>query len=81
VLYKYVSVLSTLNNEKKHLSHDVKNRLNDAKVKGFDRLFSDHQKAWENIWATSDIVIKGDLSAQQAIRFNIFQLNQTYTQG
>jgi len=27
----------------------------------------------------SDVVIEGDISAQQAIRFNIFHLNQTYT--
>ena len=27
----------------------------------------------------NDIVIEGDVAAQQAIRFNIFQLNQTYT--
>jgi maltose phosphorylase len=27
----------------------------------------------------SDIIIEGDHAAQQGIRFNIFQLNQTYT--
>jgi maltose phosphorylase len=35
--------------------------------------------AWEAKWAINDIVIKGDVSAQQGIRFNIFQMNQTYT--
>jgi trehalose/maltose hydrolase-like predicted phosphorylase len=29
------------------------------------------------IWEMSDIT-KGDVKAQQGIRFNIFQLNQTY---
>jgi maltose phosphorylase len=29
------------------------------------------------IWEMSDI-IEGDVKAQQGIRFNIFQLNQTY---
>lgn len=33
----------------------------------------------ENIWEHSDIVIEGDVEAQQGIRFNIFQLKQTYT--
>jgi maltose phosphorylase len=79
VLYKYVSVLSTLNNARERLTGDVKIRLDEAKAKGYNKLFSDHKKEWEKIWATSDIVIEGDLSAQQAIRFNIFQLNQTYT--
>jgi maltose phosphorylase len=30
------------------------------------------------IWEMSDITIEGDVKAQQGIRFNIFQLNQTY---
>ena len=34
--------------------------------------------SWSKIWETSDITIKGDVKAQQGIRFNIFQLNQTY---
>jgi maltose phosphorylase len=79
VLYKYVSVLSSLNNAKENLSSDVKIRLEEAKKKGFDKLFRAHIKEWERIWAASDVVINGDPAAQQAIRFNIFQLNQTYT--
>jgi maltose phosphorylase len=79
ILTKYVSVLSSLNNEKKKLMGDTKIRLKEAKAKGFDNLFLEHVKEWERIWATSDVVIEGDLSAQQAIRFNIFHINQTYT--
>jgi hypothetical protein len=30
-------------------------------------------------WHMNDIVIEGDVAAQQGIRFNIFQLNQTYS--
>jgi maltose phosphorylase len=36
-------------------------------------------EAWSNIWEMADIQIAGDDEAQQAIRFNIFHLNQTYT--
>ena len=60
------------------LSHAEK-LLKEVAEKGFDRLFKEHKSAWENIWRHSDIVIDGDDAAQQAIRFNIFQLNQTYT--
>ena len=35
--------------------------------------------AWSRIWEDADITIDGDAAAQQAIRFNIFHLNQTYT--
>jgi maltose phosphorylase len=79
VLNKYVSVLSSLNNAKEHLAGDIKARLEEAKNKSYTKLFLDHAKAWGKIWATSDVVIEGDIAAQQAIRFNIFQLNQTYT--
>ena len=76
---KYVSVLSSLNIPKEHLMQDVKKRLKESSSKGYDKLFLAHRKEWERIWNASDIVIEGDVAAQQAIRFNIFQLNQTYT--
>ncbi|HUX56026.1 MAG TPA: family 65 glycosyl hydrolase domain-containing protein [Bacteroidales bacterium] len=78
-LHKYVSVLSSLNNPKEQLKYDINLRLKEAKAKGYDKLFTDHIKEWRKIWAASDVVIEGDLAAQQAIRFNIFHLNQTYT--
>ena len=46
---------------------------------GFKKLLKSHSKQWEKIWYSSDITIKGDIKSQQAIRFNIFHLNQTYT--
>jgi len=78
-IVKFVSVLSSLNNPKEDLMGDVKKRLREISSKGFEILFSDHIKVWDKIWKTSDIVIESDIAAQQAIRFNIFQLNQTYT--
>ena len=76
---KFVSVLSSLNNPKEDLIINTKRRLQEASSNGYDKLFSGHKKEWEKIWKSSDIVIEGDVEAQQAIRFNIFQLNQTYT--
>jgi maltose phosphorylase len=78
-LNKYVSVLSSLNIPKKTLRESSITRLKEAKSKGYEKLFLDHTKEWDRIWSTSDVVIDGDLSDQQAIRFNIFHLNQTYT--
>ena len=45
---------------------------------GYDQLLLDQIEAWAKIWEMSDITIDGDVKAQQGIRFNIFQLNQTY---
>lgn len=46
---------------------------------GFDKLLQEQAETWSGIWNKSDIKIEGDVAAQQGIRFNIFQLNQTYT--
>jgi maltose phosphorylase len=54
------------------------NILIDAMAAGFDALFEEHASLWEEKWAHSDIIIEGDVAAQQGIRFTIFQLNQTY---
>lgn len=45
---------------------------------GFNNLVESQKQAWAKIWEMSDITIDGDVKAQQGIRFNIFQLNQTY---
>ena len=45
---------------------------------GFTNLVESQKQAWAKIWEMSDITIDGDVKAQQGIRFNIFQLNQTY---
>ncbi len=65
--------------------HDKSKLVKAAKVvlkgaikKGFDQLLADQKKAWARIWEMADIAIEGDVKAQQGIRFNIFQLNQTY---
>ena len=78
-LVKYVSILSSLNIHKVDLIRDIKKRLEEVSSLGYDKLFSDHKEEWTKIWNSSDIVIEGDIAAQQAIRFNIFHLNQTYT--
>jgi maltose phosphorylase len=45
---------------------------------GYSNLVESQIQAWAKIWEMSDITIEGDVKAQQGIRFNIFQLNQTY---
>jgi maltose phosphorylase len=77
--YKYVGVLSSLNHSKTDLSCNAAKVSSAAFEKGYDTLLEEHVTAWAEKWSISDIVIEGDVTAQQAIRFNIFQLNQTYT--
>lgn len=77
--YKYVAVLSSMNHPVKELLSRAKDVVNNAFKKGYNLLFQEHRQEWEKIWEHSDIVIEGDVEAQQGIRFNIYQLKQTYT--
>ncbi len=52
--------------------------LDSAISAGFEKLLQEQKDAWASIWEMADITIQGDVKAQQGIRFNIFQLNQTY---
>ncbi|MFY8187089.1 MAG: glycoside hydrolase family 65 protein [Flavobacterium sp.] len=52
--------------------------LQQASELGFENLLNNQKTAWAKIWEMADISIDGDVKAQQGIRFNIFQLNQTY---
>ncbi|HEY3389342.1 MAG TPA: glycoside hydrolase family 65 protein [Prolixibacteraceae bacterium] len=71
--------VSSENFAKENLMMTAVTRLNAAFEKGFDQLMKEHSQAWLEKWKTSDIIIEGDVAAQQGIRFNIFQLQQTYT--
>lgn len=56
----------------------AKNSISKALEIGVLQLIENQKQAWAKIWEMSDITIEGDVKAQQGIRFNIFQLNQTY---
>jgi maltose phosphorylase len=79
ILYKYMSVLDSLNYTSDTLISKGRQTAAKAIQKRFSFLMNDHIARWEESWSGSDIIIKGDPAAQQGIRFNIFQLNQTYT--
>ncbi|GAB2538252.1 glycoside hydrolase family 65 protein [Rufibacter soli] len=79
VLYKYAANLSSENHPKEDLLANTKKVIAAATAKGFEQLLKEQAAAWAAKWEESDIVIEGDATAQQGIRFNIFQLNQTYT--
>jgi len=71
--------VSSENFPKEILMKTAVKHLNAAFDKGFDQMILEHSQAWLEKWKTSDIIIEGDVAAQQGIRFNIFQLQQTYT--
>jgi len=76
---KYAVNLSSENHPTHELLHRAKVLLKQVVEAGWEKLLADHTQAWADRWTNNDIVIAGDDSAQQGIRFNIFHLQQTYT--
>eukprot|EP01137_Pigoraptor_chileana_P010925 Opistho-2@61094 len=79
VLVKYACNLSSENHPIAELLPKAKAYLARIEAKGFDKMLEEQAEKWAAKWETNDIVIEGDVAAQQGIRFNIFQMNQTYT--
>ncbi|WP_422861956.1 glycoside hydrolase family 65 protein [Flagellimonas sp. W118] len=77
-LVKFGGYTVSRNHKESELVNAAKEVLQQATDIGFDGLLQKQKDAWSKIWEMSDITIKGDTKAQQGIRFNIFQLNQTY---
>jgi maltose phosphorylase len=78
-IYKFGGYTKSMNHPKEELISTSRRILHQSGEIGFDNLLIKQKDAWAKIWETADIIIEGDIKAQQAIRFNIFQLNQTYT--
>ena len=76
---KLAATVSSLNYKKTDLLKKARSAIARAQNAGFDKLLKNHKNKWLKKWETSDIKIEGDIAAQQGIRYNIFQLNQTYT--
>ncbi|RIV21461.1 glycoside hydrolase family 65 protein [Fibrisoma montanum] len=79
VIYKYAVNLSSLNYDSDRIMVDAHEYIRRITRKGFDKMLFEQKLAWADKWKVNDIAIDGDVAAQQGIRFNIFQLNQTYT--
>lgn len=77
-LIKYTAIASSLYYERQDLVEQSVSDARKARTSGWDVLLKEHRQAWQNIWDEADVVIEGDPEAQQGIRYNIFQLYQTY---
>ncbi|MBE3554489.1 MAG: glycoside hydrolase family 65 protein, partial [Thermicanus sp.] len=79
VIEKYVANVTSRDYPVETLEEVSRNRVREAFEIGYASLLEEQRNAWAKKWQDSDIVIEGDPEAQQGIRFNIFQLHQTYT--
>lgn len=78
-IYKFAVNLSSENHKKDAIEANAIAKLKEVMAKGFEQMLSEQAEAWAAKWQNGDVIIEGDVAAQQAIRFNIFQLHQTYT--
>ncbi len=78
-LTKYVVIKTSFFYPGMSLSSGVVTDLEKVSDHDFNTHLNQQTQWWSKKWEESDIEICGDDAAQQAIRFNIFQLNQTYT--
>jgi len=77
-IQKFGGYTISTNHKEEYLISSAKKVLLQATTLGYTTLLENQKQAWAKIWEMSDITIEGDTKAQQGIRFNIFQLNQTY---
>jgi maltose phosphorylase len=78
VLQKFGGYVTDMNHKRDTLLSVAKTVLSKGMAFGFTALLQKQKEDWAKIWEMADISIEGDVKAQQGIRFNIFQLNQTY---
>jgi len=78
-LQKFVAVCTSRDFRDNEVENQAGIRLEKAFMKGYAGLREEHIAEMNEKWEDSDVVIEGDIKAQQGIRYNIFQMNQTYT--
>ena len=78
VFHKHVGLVSSLHAAANQCPAEALKEARDGRTLGYEEERAQHAAAWADIWSLGDIRIEGDVEAQQAIRFNIFHLNQTY---
>ena len=54
---------------------DALDDLKAGRESGWRSLLAQHETAWSGRWSSSDIEVKGDAPAQEALRFAVYQLN------
>lgn len=76
---KFVTVFTSRDHPAEELTDLALREAELARQQGFDEALSAQEQAWAQRWAMADVNIDGDDSAQQGIRFNLFQMLSTYS--
>ena len=74
---KYLVYSSNLDMEAEELQEFLKDVLENAKEKGFDKLLEEQIAYMHDFWERADVQVDGDDALQQGIRFNLFHIMQS----
>lgn len=72
---KYIAVFTSRDNLASPVEASVNAAL-EAAAAGYQELFIKNVDTWKERWETADVEIEGDETAQQGIRYSVFQLLQ-----
>lgn len=78
LLEKNVAILSSIDRSLDGILVDAASLASHDATQGFSVIEKEHANWWQTWWQTHDILIEGNLSDQQATRFNLFQLRQSF---
>jgi len=78
ILVKHVISSSSFHHPEETVISNAQNTVRKMSASSFETHLEMSSKAWNAKWEMADVTIEGDVSAQQALRYNIFQLHQTY---
>jgi len=78
VISKFAISCSSRTHHSDRLQQVASELLEKQVEKGYDRALESHRLAWAERWKHIDIEIDGDPEIQQGIRFNLFQLYQSF---
>jgi len=76
---KYISCYNSRDISRSEVAIKSKENLKSIINYSFNDLLSFSEEEWKKKWDKIDIRIDGDALAQQAIRYNLFMLNSTFT--
>lgn len=76
-LTKYFSYFTQRDIKEDLIKESCAVEILEAKKTGFEKLLEEQKEFLESFWESSDVVIKGNLKIQQAVRFSLFSLLQS----
>ena len=79
VFEKHIGVATSRELDKSLILQDSVNNAKLSCNMGYDEAYRLHKDAWSKIWETADVEIRGDVEAQQGVRFCNFHIMQSYS--